>query len=744
MSCPASRACLVLAAGVALATLPSRATAQRGAVRVARCEPAQRIRAVRLDGAPQLDRAVLASRLVTRAPAAFARLLRPASAPCVDSLEVRRDALRLAVLHRQAGWYRAAVSSAIERSPKGVVVRFTITPGDEARVDTVAITGLPALGTGKRRAEVPLLKLQGERYDRAEVERAIDSVMARLGDAGYARARRPATTARIDSATGRVALGVAFDPGRPLRVGAVQVEVEPLPGRSPRVSPRAVRQLAGLDSGRPYRASAITAAQRALYRSEAFRLVLVDTLTPLSGVRDSVLDLRIAVAEARTRGARAGIGWATQDCLRAQGRVVDRGFLGVGRRVELSARASKVGVGAPADFAPALCSRALRVDPFSEKLNYYVGATLANSRFFGLPVAPLFTVYSERRGEPFAYLRETGAGALAELSRTVAPRTVATVGFQYENGRTVSDPVVSCTRFGQCRPDDVLVALFGRGVGIASALLTRDATDDPVDPAHGWRGRVEARAGRTSSRLEETLRFYRSALELSGYGVVAGGTVAGRLQWSRAWAPGASPVDGAPLLPPQERLFAGGQNSVRGYQQNLLGPLAYVVSQVSTTTRPDGSLEVTVVPGAGYTRAVPRGGTAVAVANLEYRRALRVMAEPLQVVAFVDAGTVWEGAVTPLRVGDLRATPGVGVRLLTPLGPFRVDIGYAPYDPPAGQALYFASGADGAVGRIYCASPARAGEDRSNAATCPATYRPPRGTGVLSRLVFHFGLGQAF
>jgi outer membrane protein insertion porin family/translocation and assembly module TamA len=438
------------------------------------------------------------------------------------------------------------------------------------------------------------------------------------------------------------------------------------------------------------------------------------------------------------------VGWATQDCLRAQARVVDRGFLGVGRRVELSARASKVGLGAPADFAPALCTPALRVDPFSERLNYYLGASLTNRTFFGLPVAPLVTVYSERRGEPFAYLRETGVGALAELSRPVAARTVATVGFQYENGRTVSDPVVSCTRFGQCRPEDVLVALFGRGVGIASGVLTRDATDDPLDPRHGWRGRVEGRTGRTTSQFEDAVRFHRGTVDLAGYGVAFGGTVAGRLQWSRVWAPGAPLVDGAPLLPPQERLFAGGQNSVRGFQQNLLGPLAYVVADVTTAPRPDGTLDVVVAPGAGYTRAVPRGGTAVALGTLEYRRGVRAISEPIQLVAFVDAGTVWEGAAAPLRWSAVRVTPGVGVRVLTPLGPFRVDVGYAPYDPPAGQALYFAPASGGEVGRIYCASPAVSDSARAAVSSCPATYRPPRATGVLSRLVFHFGLGQAF
>ena len=734
----------MLAVGGALAVWPALAGAQRGTARVARCEPAQRVRAVRFDGDPRLDRAVLATRLVTRAPSLVARLLRPSTIPCLDGLEVRRDALRLAVLHRQAGWFRAAVTAAVDSSPKGVTVRFTITPGLEARIDSVQVAGLPVTGGGRRAIGAPLAALRGARYDRAQLEAAIDSVMARLGDAGYARARRPAAAVRLDSLSGQVAVTVAFETGAPVVLGAVAVEVDPVPRARPRVSPAAVRRMIGLTPGRPYRASAITEAQRTLYRTEGFRLVVVDTLTPRGPERDSVLDLRVAVAEARTRTARAGVGWATQDCLRAQARVVDRGFLGLGRRVELSARASKVGLGAPTDFAPALCAPALRVDPFSERLNYYLGASLTNRTFFGLPVAPLVTVYSERRGEPFAYLRETGVGALAELSRPVAARTLATVGFQYENGRTVSDPVVSCTRFGQCRPEDVLVALFGRGVGIASGVLTRDATDDPLDPRHGWRGRVEGRTGRTTSRIEDAVRFHRGTVDLAGYGVAWGGTVAGRLQWSRVWAPGAPQVDGAPLLPPQERLFAGGQNSVRGFQQNLLGPLAYVVADVTTTPRPDGTLDVVVAPGAGYTRAVPRGGTAVAMGNLEYRRAVRAISEPIQLVAFVDAGTVWEGEAAPLRWSALRVTPGVGVRVLTPLGPFRVDVGYAPYDPPAGQALYFAPASAGEVGRIYCASPAVSDSVRAAVSSCPATFRPPRGTGVLSRLVFHFGLGQAF
>ncbi len=216
---------------------------------------------------------------------------------------------------------------------------------------------------------------------------------------------------------------------------------------------------------------------------------------------------------------------------------------------------------------------------------------------------------------------------------------------------------------------------------------------------------------------------------------------------ARAFAPGAQLVDGSPLIPQQERLFAGGQSSVRGYQQNLLGPLVYVVSNIRDTVN-DGVPVVQTVDGADYDRAVPRGGTAMLVANLEYRRGFRWLAEQLQVAAFVDIGNIWEGASEPFRFSNLRATPGLGLRVVTALGPFRVDVGYQPYEPRAGRALYLARSTNGTGGTIQCASPGNTvsvdPQSPGSIFDCPSTYRPPTGRGVLSRLAFHFGLGQAF
>lgn len=729
---------------VAAAFWPLRASAQR----MTRCDDAQRVRSVKFAGSPQFDAITLAASIVTHEPGLKTRWFRIGAAPCLDSLELRRDALRLAVMHRQVGWFQASVLPTIDRRPDGVRLLFAINPGPEAILDTVLIEGLPEPAAGRRGFDGPLRALENKRFDRTRIDTTIDRVLSRLRDAGYARAARPQSTVTIDSTAALATLTLAFVPGRVVSIGTVQIDVQPLRNGSPRVDSADVARLVSIQTGDRFRASAILDAQRDLYRSEAFRLVLIDTLTPLTGNRDSVLDLRVAVAEARTRAARVGLGWATQDCIRMQGRITDRGFLGVGRRVELSARASKIGVGSPADFAPALCSGALRTDPFSERLNYYVGSTLSNTRLFGWPIQPVFTVYSERRGEPFAYLRETRVGALVELSRQFTTRTAGTAGFQYENGKTITDPAVSCARFGQCRPEDFALSLFGRSVGIVSTSASHDRTNDAVNPSRGWRVRGDIRAGETFSQLVNSLTFYRGTGEVSTYFRFAGGVIGTRLQMSRAFAPGAELVDGSPLIPQQERIFAGGQNSVRGYQQNLLGPLVYVVSgaNVIDTVGANGQRVVVVKDGARYDRAVPRGGTAMVVANLEWRRGFRFIAEQLQFAAFVDAGNVWETNSEGFRWGNLRATPGLGLRVVTPLGPFRVDVGYQPYEPRAGRALFFTSGDNkGTTGEILCASPRDISDPRAiDIFDCPSTYRPPTGRGVLSRLTFHFGLGQAF
>ena len=118
---------------------------------------------------------------------------------------------------------------------------------------------------------------------------------------------------------------------------------------------------------------------------------------------------------------------------------------------------------------------------------------------------------------------------------------------------------------------------------------------------------------------------------------------------------------------------------------------------------------------------VPTGGTSVAVLNAELRIPSPFFRRQLRLAAFIDAGSVSNGNLWEAR--DWRITPGVGLRILTPVGPARVDMAYDPYGPQNGILYVLGEG-----GQII-----QARDD--------FTIPEP---GFWSKLKFHVAIGQAF
>lgn len=116
-------------------------------------------------------------------------------------------------------------------------------------------------------------------------------------------------------------------------------------------------------------------------------------------------------------------------------------------------------------------------------------------------------------------------------------------------------------------------------------------------------------------------------------------------------------------LPPDQRFYAGGSATVRGFRYQSIGPLF-----------PDGT---------------PIGGTAIDAGTIEYRQHLF---GNFGAVAFVDAGQV-SAKNAPFQ-GTLRIGPGIGVRYYTPIGPVRFDVAVPANPTPGGDRfeLYFGLG----------------------------------------------------
>ena len=108
---------------------------------------------------------------------------------------------------------------------------------------------------------------------------------------------------------------------------------------------------------------------------------------------------------------------------------------------------------------------------------------------------------------------------------------------------------------------------------------------------------------------------------------------------------------------------------MRGFERNELGPVVYVVSKAevdaaAADNRPIRSDSV---------RVSATGGNTLAVGNVELRVPAPFFASRLRLAAFVDAGGAWQrGDGDPV----IRVTPGLGLRIATPLGPARLDVAY--------------------------------------------------------------------
>ena len=139
--------------------------------------------------------------------------------------------------------------------------------------------------------------------------------------------------------------------------------------------------------------------------------------------------------------------------------------------------------------------------------------------------------------------------------------------------------------------------------------------------------------------------LHRVGLAAPGRSVIAVRAVVGSVQ-------GATTFE----LPPDQRLYAGGSGTVRGYKYQGVGPLFA-----------DGN---------------PEGGTAVDAGTVEFRQRI---GKSFGFAAFADAGQVSSSSVP--GSGTLRVGAGVGGRYYTAIGPIRLDVAVPLNKPPGGDSF---------------------------------------------------------
>lgn len=624
------------------------------------------------------------------------------------------DLAILNALYRQSGYFGTEVVPEIEEVSDDdgpVAVAFMVNRGDGVILDSVVVEGTEGIADpDSLEGKLPLQP--GDLFHLGRFLASADTVRRALRVRGHAYAEILRNYA-VDTIQDRATAWLVAIPGPRVVIDSVLVQ-----GLDALSRGTALRHVT-FEQGDLLQLRELTESQRNLYELELVQFAGVSVapdslqLTPEDSTTATVL---VQVVEAPEHVVEASAGFGTIECFRTTAQWIDRSFFSGARRLSLTGSLSRIGVGEPTAFAGgSLCEAA--GDTVARELDYRLSGELSQPFFLTPRNQIALSAWVERQSEPGLYQR-TSQGSRFNLSHRLGIREALTATIEAERRVIEAVPALYCYAFLVCQPEDLAALAEPRWRNALGASWLRDQSDNPVNPSRGYV--IRSAAQWATPLLGSSYDFVRSNVDGAVYRPLRPGWVVATRLRVGTFLTDATIGAGDDFIAPEERFYAGGATTVRGFTRNELGPGVWLFrNREQLQPEEVDPLEVE----RGDVTFIPSGGTSVAVANAELRFPSPFFGDLTRLAAFVDAGTV---GLEPLwkMTSNWVVTPGAGIRINTPVGPARIDVAYNPYPEP--RAPLFVPDPDtNALERI----------DRG--------FRPD-GPGFFQRFRIHVAVGQAF
>ena len=491
---------------------------------------------------------------------------------------------------------------AISPDKESIGITINITEGDRFVVSGVSIDG-NLLGRDDEFKSLITIK-PGEAYNATQVAETTKAITDHLGNYGYAFAQVEAVP-EVDRANNRVAIDLRVEPGRRAYVRRINII------GNARTRDEVIRR-----EFRQYESSWYDAEKIKLSRDRVDRLGYFTELSvataDVPGAPDQV-DLNVEVKEKPTGNVSIGAGYSSAEKLSLTFGLTQDNVFGSGNRLDLQLNTGKYNrtvVVSATDpyFTVNGVSRTVDVyyktqKPYQDQGGNYTLVTMGAGLKFGLPVTELDTVY---------------LGLNAERTRIKPGTNIPAAYLAYAE------------RFGYTS------AAFPFTLG-----WSRDSRDSALAPTSGRYQRLMGELGLFGdARYAKADYQYQQYVPLSKSYTLAFNGEAG-------WGKG---LDGRPF-PVFKNFYSGGLGSVRGYDQNTLGPRDVTGAFTGGTRKFTVNTELlTPFPGAGNDRT-------------------------LRLFGFVDAGALY-GDGEKISADGLRYSTGIGLSWISPLGPLRFALAF--------------------------------------------------------------------
>jgi translocation and assembly module TamA len=490
------------------------------------------------------------------------------------------------------------IGNAPTKPPLPVKVSFAL--GPQFHLGRIAVHGTLPPG-----AETAIGLKPGQPAIAADVVGAQARLLASIRDSGHplAKVEMPPAIVHLAQNTLDVELNVSTGPRATFGPIAIQ--------GLKHTNESYVRQRLMLRQGELFSQAAITRAQQDLVSLGLFSVVRIEPAGQLDA--NGQLPLTIDISERPLRAVDAGIAYSTDLGVNVNVGWHHRNLFGNGEQLNLTAQTN---LGGNAQIAP----------------GYLFGAQFIKPDFLARDQSLELSVDALKQA-----LQAYDQQALIEkaaLNRKLSPRWTVSYGITGEQEEITQEGVE-------------------RHYNLIGLPLTAkyDSTTNLLNPTSGVRGLLSVTPTGALGSTESGFVI----MEASGSTYFDFGTKGSSVLALRALV-GEVPGTNLFALPPDQRFYAGGSATVRGFRYQSIGP------QFA-----DGN---------------PTGGTAIAAGTVELRQ--RIIGN-FGAVAFVDAGQVTANGA-PFS-SDWRIGTGVGVRYYTSIGPIRLDFAVPVNREPHGDAF---------------------------------------------------------
>lgn len=575
-------------------------------------EPPMRLRAVSIEGNDSFSARRLRQEMRLQ-PRPWWAIWR--ARPEITDDGIRSDIARTERFYRARGFYQTEVryETAVDPDAPLIDVRLQVT-----ETEPVEIRDLHVNVDGERLAPeqlddlVDLPLAEGDPFDedpyRAGEEALRNAFLAR----GHARVQVQ-RNATVDIHTRLVRVVYEVLPGPVCVFGTTTIEGEE------KVARYIIEREIHIQPGDPFNPEAIADARGRLLDLGLFGVVRIVLAEPKGD--SAVIDLNVYVEERPPRSVSLGVGYGTDDKFRIQASWAHRNFLGDGRQLSVRAKYSSLLIAG--------------------------GVELMQPHFFSPRNRLVIEASHDQLDEESYLVNET----------RFRPRIERSIGSDLTVALACRLARVDVQNVDAATTAELDLRDYGLISGPALSFVF-DTADNELDPR---RGTVATAGVKYSDGIwGASFHYYGLWSEVRQYVPLPLAVVLAL----RASAATVDPLGDDNEVPIHERLYSGGDGSIRGYGRLRLGPLSASDDPLGGLSRIEGSFELR-----------------------------RRIWGPIGGAVFVEAGDVSLDSYD-FRFAQLQPAAGAGISYVTPVGPLRLDVGF-PFDPPGddpGWRVHFSVG----------------------------------------------------